>query len=177
MSLSQLQTWLIPLCLIAITTASTITDLRMRRIPNVLTLTALAAGLLCRTFFEGLPGLGDALGGFAIGFGSLFVLWASGGGGAGDAKLLGALGVWLGYRQTVSVLAVSAIFVVLLSVLAPLLIRFSPRLAVPNTAIPASPVTGAPSRRRTTVAFAIPLAMATWVIIGLNLAGLRVPLL
>jgi prepilin peptidase CpaA len=71
------------------------TDLRTRRIPNVLTFGAAAAGLAFHAFFSGSGPL-TALAGWFTGvliFAPLFVLRGMG---AGDLKLLGALGAWLG---------------------------------------------------------------------------------
>jgi prepilin peptidase CpaA len=71
------------------------TDLRTRRIPNVLTFGAAAAGLAFHAFFSGSGPL-TALAGWITGvliFAPLFLLRGMG---AGDLKLLGALGAWLG---------------------------------------------------------------------------------
>jgi len=71
------------------------TDLRTRRIPNVLTFGAAAAGLVFHAFFSGSGPL-IALAGWLTGvliFAPLFLLRGMG---AGDLKLLGALGAWLG---------------------------------------------------------------------------------
>jgi len=70
------------------------TDLRTRRIPNVLTFGAAAAGLAFHAFSGNGPL--TALAGWFTGvliFAPLFLLRGMG---AGDLKLLGALGAWLG---------------------------------------------------------------------------------
>lgn len=175
-SATAIESWLGPVCLALITIASTVTDLKARRIPNLLTGGALLAGLVFRVSLGGWSGLFDALLGFLFGFGTFFLLWASGGGGAGDAKLMGALGVWLGRSQTIAVLATSTVFVLVLTMLAPRLQRYVPRLAIPDTEIPGTKSAAGGPKRRTTVAFAVPVALATWVVAGLQLAGIRLPL-
>lgn len=70
------------------------TDLRTRRIPNVLTGAVLLGGILWAVFSGG--GIGSALGGAAIAGGPFILLWLLGGGGAGDAKMMLALGAWVG---------------------------------------------------------------------------------
>ena len=69
-------------------------DVKTKKIPNKLTVPVFAVGLL----FQIAVGFGllFALGGFAVGFGLMLVLWLIGGSGGGDVKFMGALGVWLG---------------------------------------------------------------------------------
>jgi prepilin peptidase CpaA len=71
-------------------------DLRTGRIPNALTLGAAAAGVLFWVANAGFEGLGSSLLGFVIGLAAFFPLFAVGGMGAGDVKLLAAFGAWLG---------------------------------------------------------------------------------
>jgi prepilin peptidase CpaA len=71
-------------------------DLRTRRIPNVLTFGAAAGGLVFSLATRGVAGGLESLTGMLVGAALMFVLFALGGMGAGDVKLLGALGAWLG---------------------------------------------------------------------------------
>jgi len=71
-------------------------DLRTRRIPNVLTFGAAAAALVFHVATDGAGGGMASIGGWAVGVALLFAPFALGGMGAGDVKLLGALGAWLG---------------------------------------------------------------------------------
>jgi prepilin peptidase CpaA len=71
-------------------------DLRTRRIPNLLTFGTAAAALVFQFFTRGTDGLVMGLGGWLVGVAVFFAAFALGGMGAGDVKLLGALGAWLG---------------------------------------------------------------------------------
>jgi prepilin peptidase CpaA len=72
------------------------TDLRARRIPNWLTGATFCLGLLFAGWSGGAAGVADGLlACVALGL-PYVLLFLFAGGGAGDAKLMGALGVWLG---------------------------------------------------------------------------------
>jgi prepilin peptidase CpaA len=71
-------------------------DLRRRRIPNWLTVGAAVGAVVFSLLAEGLPGGGLAVAGWATGAALLFPWFALGGMGAGDVKLVAALGAWLG---------------------------------------------------------------------------------
>jgi prepilin peptidase CpaA len=71
-------------------------DLHSRRIPNVLTFGAALAGLIVATSMSGFPGLGSSTAGWLLATVLWLPLYALGGMGAGDVKLLAAIGAWLG---------------------------------------------------------------------------------
>src|SRR5688572_30840223 len=81
---------------LGIAVIAVIWDLSTRRIPNVLTFGAALAGFLLHAYAAGWSGLGLAVAGWAVGVAFFFPIFALGGMGAGDVKLLGALGAWLG---------------------------------------------------------------------------------
>lgn len=71
-------------------------DLKTRRIPNVLTFGAAAAAVVTHAYLGGLSGAGWSLAGWFVGVAFFLPFFALGGMGAGDVKLLAALGAWLG---------------------------------------------------------------------------------
>ncbi len=71
-------------------------DLRSGRIPNALSAPMLLAGLVCATMLAGPMGLADAMTAAILVGAPYVVLYAVAGGGAGDAKIMAALGAWLG---------------------------------------------------------------------------------
>jgi prepilin peptidase CpaA len=76
--------------------AAVYTDLRSRRIPNAFTLPAAAAGLGLNLLWHGMEGLGYAALGWIVGVGLLLVPFMLRGIGAGDVKLLAAVGALQG---------------------------------------------------------------------------------
>jgi prepilin peptidase CpaA len=71
-------------------------DVRTGRVPNVLTFGAAAIGLLFAALRAGMGGLGSSVLGYVVGLALFLPLFALGGMGAGDVKLLAAFGAWLG---------------------------------------------------------------------------------
>ncbi len=89
-------------------------DLRARRIPNILTFPLALTGMLFATWHNGIAGLADAMGAGVLLALPYIILFIFAGGGAGDAKLMAAIGFWLGFEQGIVVLlAVSLAAVVL----------------------------------------------------------------
>jgi prepilin peptidase CpaA len=86
-----------------------VTDVRSRRIPNVLTFGSAAAALLAHGLVGGFSGLGTSAGGWLLGTGLFLPFFALGGMGGGDVKLLAALGAWLGPRDVFWVAIYSSI--------------------------------------------------------------------
>jgi prepilin peptidase CpaA len=76
-------------------------DLRTRRIPQMVTLGGAAAGLVFHLVTGGWNGGAASLAGWLAGMLIFFIPFALGGLGAGDVKLLGALGAWLGPTDAV----------------------------------------------------------------------------
>ncbi len=82
--------------LMVLLAAAVVTDLKSHRIPNILLAPALSIALLVHALHGGADGLVMAVGGFALGVVMLLPLYLVGGMAAGDVKLLGVVGCFLG---------------------------------------------------------------------------------
>jgi prepilin peptidase CpaA len=162
------------------TAAAAVWDLRSRRIPNKLTVPVFVLGLAYQAAFAGWSGLGDAAAAFGVGFGTLFVLWLVGGGGGGDVKMMGALSVWLGFHLTLLVMIVSTAFVflgtlgaVVCGVVSGVMLgsRRGTRaqvVAMDQAAALIGPSAAGPTNakcKRRVMAYALPVALATWLVV------------
>lgn len=155
------------------TLATAYTDIRSRRIPNAITAPMCLAGLVYQFVFFGGQGVIDGLLGFSVGFGILFVLWMIGSAGGGDVKLMGGLGAWLGAPLTLRVLLCSVIFVAIgtvgmmfCGVVSQGWRKTRASLAAPQPAKVSGGPQGTSSKRRL-MAFAVPVALATWCVLAL----------
>ncbi len=88
---------------IAVIAIATYTDCRWRLIKNILTLPAIALGLLLHVLSNGWPGLSFGLLGLFAGFGLMMIPFAFGQMGGGDVKLMAALGSLLGASAIMNV--------------------------------------------------------------------------
>jgi Flp pilus assembly protein protease CpaA len=109
--------WVFYLGLLACALALVVADLRVQRLPNVLTVSTFGLGLvfnlirgtwlgmqqvpgwyfgLTGAFGGFVEGLCFALAGFAAGFVLFFILWQMRVCGAGDVKMMAAYGTWIG---------------------------------------------------------------------------------
>lgn len=92
----------------AVLTASWI-DYAQRRVPNWLNAALATTGFLAQGLFFGVPGVVNGLLGLLVGLGVLIVPWAMHGMGAGDVKLMAAIGVWFGPWMTMVAFIVGAL--------------------------------------------------------------------
>jgi prepilin peptidase CpaA len=90
-----------------VSTVAGYTDWRSRRIPNWLTVPALLLGIAANTLVRGWAGAEDSLLGAGLGLALLLPFVIIRALGAGDWKLVGALGAFLGPRQLMLVLIVT----------------------------------------------------------------------
>ena len=71
-------------------------DYKDRKVPNWLNASLALAGLAAQTAYFGTHGLAMGFAGLLVGFGVLIIPWAMHGMGAGDVKLMAAIGAWFG---------------------------------------------------------------------------------
>ena len=96
--------------LLALVLGAAAYDIRYRRIPNWLTVSGVLAGIALNTFlFQGLPGLVFALKGLFLAFGVYVVLYALHAMGAGDVKLMAAVGSIVGWENWFGIFLVTAV--------------------------------------------------------------------
>jgi prepilin peptidase CpaA len=76
------------------------TDSKSNRIPNYLTLSGMIAALFLHSSASGFNGFLLSVGGILLGFGILMIPYLMGGMGAGDVKLMAAVGGFLGAKAT-----------------------------------------------------------------------------
>jgi len=100
--------WL-DMVLACILLAAALNDLRFRKIPNLLTYPMIALSLIYYGATGGLKGLAFSTAGLAVGMAVLMIFYLAGGMGAGDVKLMGAVGAALGPRAAFEAFLVTAI--------------------------------------------------------------------
>jgi prepilin peptidase CpaA len=88
---------------------ATFTDLRSRRIPNWLVFPFMAAGIGVSAWLHGWHGVEQSLAGLGLGLLLFGVLAFMGGMGMGDVKLCAAVGAWIGPRQLITALVITAV--------------------------------------------------------------------
>jgi prepilin peptidase CpaA len=153
---------------VAFTACAAVIDVRTRKIPNSLTVPFCLAGVAFNVIvtWPSWAGLQASLLGFAAGFAIMFVLWLIGGGGAGDLKLMAALGAWLGPKPIVAVFLLSSLVVLVISAVK-LLARVARQLAAP-------PGERRP-HQRIGVTYALPVACGTWLVLAWMLINKDMP--
>jgi prepilin peptidase CpaA len=169
-------------CVFVFTAVGLACDVMKRKLPNVLTVPAFFAALLFHAvhgfMIGGLSGLGGELlfsfKGFAFGFVVILALWFIGGSGGGDVKFTAALGAWLGTWRTFQVLTLSAMLAGALTLI--LLGDKVFLLKRTKTANHKPRRDGKkPAKEPWRVPFGLPAALATWILILVELAGKGLP--
>ena len=97
------------ICLAMIVSIAGFQDLRFQRIPNLITYPTIVAALIFHFLINGFSGLLFSVGGLSVGLGIGIVPYIMGGVGAGDAKLIGAIGASVGAKGVIIVVLFSAL--------------------------------------------------------------------
>ena len=87
-----------------------IIDYKKQKIPNYLTFPTVLIALIYHFYLSGLNGLLFSILGMFTGIALLIIPYIMGGMGAGDVKLLGAIGSFVGYKSVVFVFLFTALF-------------------------------------------------------------------
>jgi prepilin peptidase CpaA len=88
---------------------TTVTDLWKFKVYNVVTVPLLLSGIVYHSVMGGTAGLIGSLLGALFGFGMLLAFYVMGGMGAGDVKLMAAVGAWLGLPWTFQLFIASSL--------------------------------------------------------------------
>lgn len=88
---------------------ATWTDVTSARIPNALTILGAVAGVAAHVLLPGGVGPWTSLAGLGAGLLVFFLLFALGGLGGGDVKLMAALGAWIGWPAVLSLALFTAL--------------------------------------------------------------------
>ena len=84
------------IALLSILLLASWTDLQQHRIPNILSLGGILLGIALQTWVSGIPGFAIGFTGAAVAMGIFLPFYLLKGMGAGDVKLMGAVGAFLG---------------------------------------------------------------------------------
>jgi prepilin peptidase CpaA len=83
-------------------------DVRANKIPNIMTMPFAVLAVAFHAFNEGFDGFLFSIAGMVTGIGLLIIFYIMGGMGAGDVKLMGAVGSFLGAKATFEAFILSA---------------------------------------------------------------------
>ena len=172
----------------AYTFAAAITDYKIHKIPNWLTVPTALLGLLYHAVFYSansspLGGLAFALTGFFVGFFLLMIPAVLGGGGMGDVKLLAALGAWLGWKFILITFGIGSIFAAVIAIAVITITAMTSGVYAAKKQYLGAGVTttvDAKPRMRRAVSFAVPIALSSWLVLSVvvskpHLISLLVP--
>jgi prepilin peptidase CpaA len=97
------------IALVALVISAAWSDLRTRRIPNWITVPGALMGFALQVWHAGLSGALASLAGAGLGLGIFMAFYMAGGMGAGDVKLFGAVGAFVGPQALIIVFVVTGL--------------------------------------------------------------------
>lgn len=142
-------------------------DFRTQKIPNYLTVTGAIVGVIYHTAAGN--GVLWSLAGLGVGFVLLLLPFILGGGGAGDVKLLAALGAWMGPLWVAVTFGLAAIVGTFISLtvlmVAACQVGIGGAKRQYNIA-GAGVADGRPRKIKRHLPFVVPIALSTWMVLG-----------
>ena len=171
--------------LIGILAVAAINDLRFQKIPNMLTYPAMALGLANHCATGGLDGLLFSAGGLTVGLAILIFPYLTGGVGAGDAKLMGAVGATIGPTGAFVAFLFTAIvggiyaFIILLAkpeYIKGLIRRLGTMLKMSSVSGQFFPIPAGKKEKKPKLCYGIAIAIGTLLYVFLELFGHNFPI-
>lgn len=176
----QFSNYFLILLLLSILSISAIIDFRAQKIPNLITLPAVIIALLYHFFTNGIDGLTFSALGLATGIGLLIIPYMLGGMGAGDAKLMGAVGAILGSKSVFTAFLLAALVGGIYAVILIMLNRkqfkgfFKKQLITLQLFILTRKFIPDPveeNNKKPKLCYGVAIALGTYIYMGLELSG------
>lgn len=168
------------LLLLSILSISAIIDFRAQKIPNMITFPAMIIALLYHLLAHGIDGLIFSASGLSTGIGLLIIPYILGGTGAGDVKLMGAVGAILGSKSVFVAFLLTALLGGIYAVILILINKkqfkgfFKKQLITLKLFILTREFIPDPVEKNTKkpkLSYGVVIALGTFIYMGLNLSG------
>jgi prepilin peptidase CpaA len=152
------------------------TDIRERRIPNKLTFPFFFAGIAYQIWLCSMHdgSVWQPILGLAVAIGILGPMFALGGTGAGDVKIIMALSVWLGLDRILIVMLLSLLTTLVLLTATKILHKLGIRTGIDLTELkkgeePKRIIMKGGRRYKRGIPYALGVCLASWLVVGVNL--------
>jgi prepilin peptidase CpaA len=166
--------------LLSILSISAIIDFRTQKIPNLITFPTIIIALLYHFFIYGIDGLIFSALGLATGMGLLIIPYMLGGMGAGDVKLMGAVGAILGSKSVFVAFLLTALVGGIYALILILLNKNQFKGFLKNQLITLKlfiltrkfiPDPVEENKRKPRLCYGVAIALGTFIYMGLDLSG------